>query len=217
MASGEICIWRFAGTVRYGEARALQRDRVRRRIEGKIPDTLLLVEHPHVITLGKMARREHLLATRPEVEVVESDRGGDITYHGPGQVVGYPILDLSALRRDVRWYLERLEDVMIGAVARFGIAAGRRPGATGAWVGGAKIGAIGVRVERWVTAHGFALNAATDLRYFDLIVPCGLKGTGVTSVERETGHPVDLAQVRGAVVEVFGEVFGRVMREEEGA
>ncbi len=119
------CRWRFIGTVRYGEARALQRELVRRRIAGEIPDTLLLLDHPHVITLGKTSRREHMLASRPEVEVEETDRGGDVTYHGPGQVVGYPILDLAGHRRDVKWYLERLEDVLIGVSARFGIRAGR--------------------------------------------------------------------------------------------
>jgi lipoate-protein ligase B len=215
MSPQDSCFWRFDGTVRYAEGRTLQKDLVRRRIVGEIPDTLVLLEHPHVITLGKVARREHLLAVRPEVEVVETDRGGDITYHGPGQVVGYPILDLSGHRKDVKWYLDRLEEVMIRAVARWGLRAGRRPGATGAWVGDAKIGAIGVRVERWVTSHGFALNAATDLRYFDLIVPCGLKGTGVTSIARETGKVVDLDEVRRAVVEDFGGVFGRVMRPVE--
>ncbi len=218
MRSGDkdVCRWSFAGTVRYEEARALQRELVRRRIAGEIPDTLLLIEHPHVITLGKAARREHLLAVRPEVEVVQTDRGGDVTYHGPGQVVGYPILDLAGHRRDVKWYLERIEDVMIRAVARFGIRAGRRAGATGTWVGDAKIGAIGVRVERWVTSHGFALNAATDLRYFDQIVPCGLRGTRVTSIAQETGKAVDPAEVRRVVVEAFGEVFGRVMQAEGG-
>lgn len=210
-----LCRWRFLGTVGYAAALSLQKDLVRRRVAGEIPDTLLLVEHPHVITMGKMARPEHLLKKAPEVEVVATDRGGDVTYHGPGQIVGYPILDLNALRRDVKWYLERLEEMMIRAVARYGIAAARMEGMTGAWVGGAKIGAIGVRVERWVTSHGFALNATTDLRYFDLIIPCGLQGKGVTSVARETGRAVDLDDVRRAVVESFGAIFKRNMRHEE--
>lgn len=208
------CRWRFLGRVPYGEALALQKDLVRRRASGEIPDTLLLLEHPHVITLGKVARPEHVLAGRPEVEVVETDRGGDVTYHGPGQVVGYPIVDLSALKRDVKWYLERLEEVLIRAVGAFGVGAARHPGMTGAWVGEAKIAAIGVRVEKWIASHGFALNAATDLRYFDLIIPCGLSGKGVTSIARETGRPVDLGEVRRAVVEAFGEVFGREMIHE---
>lgn len=201
--------WRFAGTVRYAEALAMQKDLVRRRIAGEIPDTLLFVEHPHVVTLGKLAKAEHLLAWRPDVEVVETDRGGDVTYHGPGQVVGYPIVDLNALRRDVKWYLERLEEVLIRACARYGVAAARQPGLTGAWVGEAKIGAIGVRVERWVASHGFALNANTDLSYFDLIIPCGLEGKRVTSLAREVGRNIDLEELRRRLAEIFGEVFGR--------
>jgi lipoate-protein ligase B len=208
------CRWWFAGRLPYGDAVALQKELVRRRIAGKVPDLLLFVEHPHVVTLGKTARREHLLATRPEVEVVETDRGGDVTYHGPGQVVGYPIVDLSALRPDVKWYLERLEEVLIGTAARWGVLAGRQAGMTGAWVGPAKLAAIGVRVERWVTSHGFALNAATDLSYFDLIIPCGLRGKGVTSLAKETGRAVDLEEVRRALAEEFGRVFGRTMVHE---
>ena len=184
---------------------------MRRRIAGEIADTLLFVEHPHVITLGKMAKAGHLLGRRPEVEIVETDRGGDVTYHGPGQVVGYPIVDLNGLRRDVKWYLEQLEEVMIRACARYGVRAAREPGMTGAWVGDAKIGAIGVRVEKWVASHGFAFNANTDLSYFDLIIPCGLEGKNVTSLAKEIGRDVDLDELRRALAEVFGEVFGRTM------
>ncbi len=211
------CRWRDLGTLPYAEALAVQKDHVRRRIAREIPDTLLFVEHPHVVTLGKTARREHLLAGRPEVEVVETDRGGDVTYHGPGQVVGYPILDLSELRRDVKWYLERLEDVLTRTCARYGVAAGRAEGMTGAWVGGAKIAAIGVRVEKWVASHGFALNANTDLSYFDLIIPCGLRGRAVTSLAKETGRAVDLDPLRRALAEDLGEVFGRTMVHEAEA
>lgn len=206
---------RTLGTLGYAAALSAQKEAVRRRIAGEIPDTLLFVEHPHVVTLGKTAKREHLVAARPGVEVVETDRGGDVTYHGPGQVVGYPILDLSALRRDVKWYLERLEDVLIRTCARFGLAAARAEGMTGAWVGAAKIAAIGVRVERWVASHGFALNANTDLSYFDLIIPCGLRGKGVTSLAKELGRPVDLDEVRRALAEAFGEVFGRTIVHEK--
>ena len=209
------CRWRFAGTVRYAEALSMQKDIVRRRIAGEIPDTLLFVEHPHVITLGRMAKQAHLLARRPDVEVVESDRGGDITYHGPGQVVGYPIVDLNGLKRDVKWYLERLEDVMIRTCARYGVVAARQAGMTGAWVGERKIGAIGVRVEKWVASHGFALNATTDLSYFDLIIPCGLEGKGVTSLALETGRAVDLGRLRGELAEDFGEVLGRRMSHDD--
>jgi lipoyl(octanoyl) transferase len=183
-------------------------------VAGEVPDTLLLLEHPHVVTLGKTARREHLLSIRPGVEVVQTDRGGDVTYHGPGQIVGYPIMDLSRWRRDVKEYLERLEEVLIRTVARWGIAAGRREGMTGAWVGDRKIAAIGVRVERWVTSHGFALNVSTDLSYFEQIIPCGLVGGGVTSIAREAGRPVVPGEVLPALVEEFGLAFGRRMEHE---
>jgi lipoyl(octanoyl) transferase len=208
------CRWRFAGRLPYGEALALQKDTVRRRVAKEIPDTLILVEHPPVITLGKMAKREHLIGSRADVEVVETPRGGDVTYHGPGQIVGYPILDLTALNTDLKKYLHKLEEVMIRAVARYGITAGRQEGMTGAWVHDRKIGAIGVRVERWVTSHGFALNANNDLGGFDLIIPCGLHGKGVTSIAREIGRDVDLDELRRSVAEIFGEVIGRRMIHE---
>ncbi len=205
------CVWRDLGRLGYAEALAVQKDTVRRRIAGEIPDSLLFVEHPPVITLGKMAKREHVLASRPEVALVQSDRGGDVTFHGPGQIVGYPVMNLDELRRDVRWYLDGLEEVMIRTAARWKVTAGRIPGMTGAWVGDRKIGAIGVRLERWVTSHGFAFNANTDLSYFDLIVPCGLQGKGVTSLARETGREADPGEVRAALVEAFGAVFRRSM------
>ena len=209
-----VCRWRDAGLLPYGDALALQKETVRRRVAKEISDTLLLVEHPPVITLGKMSKPEHLLSTRPDVEVVKTPRGGDVTFHGPGQIVGYPILDLTALNQDLKKYLGKLEEVMIRAVARYGVQAGRQEGMTGAWVGDRKIGAIGVRVEKWVTSHGFALNANTDLSGFDLIIPCGLKGKGVTSIARETGREVDLDELRRSVVEIFGDVFGRRMIHE---
>ena len=208
------CRWRFAGRLPYGEALALQKETVRRRVAKEIPDTLILVEHPPVITLGKMAKREHLIGSRPDVEVVETPRGGDVTYHGPGQIVGYPILDLTVSKIDLKKYLAGLEEVMIRSVALFGIKAGRLEGMTGTWVGDRKIGAIGVRVEKWVTSHGFALNANNDLAGFDLIIPCGLRGKGVTSIAREIGHEVDLDELRRSVAEIFGEVVGRRMIHE---
>jgi lipoyl(octanoyl) transferase len=208
------CRWRFAGRLPYGEALALQKDIVRRRVAKEIPDTLLIVEHPPVITMGKMSRKEHLLGSRPDVEVVETPRGGDVTYHGPGQIVGYPIIDLTVSKIDLKKYLAGLEEVMIRAVAKYGITAGRQAGMTGAWVGDRKIGAIGVRVEKWVTSHGFALNANNDLGGFDLIIPCGLKGKGVTSIARELGHEVDLDDLRRSVADIFGEVVGRRMIHE---
>lgn len=209
-----VCRWRFAGRLPYADALALQKETVRRRILREIPDTLLLVEHPPVITLGKMAKREHLLGSREGVEVVETPRGGDVTYHGPGQIVGYPILDLTALHQDLKKYLGMLEEVMIRAAGRYGVRAGRLEGMTGAWVGDRKIGAIGVRVERWVTSHGFALNANNDLGGFDLIIPCGLRGKGVTSIAREIGREVDLDELRRVTAEIFGEVVGRRMIHE---
>jgi lipoate-protein ligase B len=208
------CRWRDAGRLAYAEALALQKETVRRRVAKEIPDTLILVEHPPVITMGKMAKQEHIVGRREGVEVVTTPRGGDVTYHGPGQIVGYPIVDLTAINLDLKKYLERLEEVMIRAVAAYGIQAGRQPGMTGAWVGDRKIGAIGVRVEKWVTSHGFALNATTDLSGFDLIIPCGLLGKGVTSIARETGRDVDLDELRRSVAAIFGKVFGRRMIHE---
>ena len=216
------CDVRFLGRRRYAEALQVQRDLVARRIAREIPDTLLLLEHDPVVTLGKVARAEHLLVDRDRlaklgVDVHETDRGGDVTFHGPGQIVGYPILDLNELRRDVKWYLEQLEEVMIRTCARHGVEAARRPGMTGAWVGAEKIGAIGVRVERWVTSHGFAFNVATDLDYFGLIVPCGLRGEGVTSLSARLGRAVDLERVTRDVAEAFGAVFGRDLRPAAAA
>jgi lipoate-protein ligase B len=205
------CAWADLGLVAYAEALAIQKDAVRRRLSGEIPDTLFLLEHPPVITMGRLAKRRHVVSPRPGVDVVETDRGGDVTFHGPGQLVGYAIVDLVRWGRDVKRYLEALEATMIRAVAAFGIRARRVEGRTGAWVEDRKIAAIGVRVERWTTSHGFALNVSADLGGFDQIVPCGLEGAGVTSVERETGKAADPAAARKAVVEAFGAVFGREM------
>jgi lipoyl(octanoyl) transferase len=205
------------GRTSYADALALQKEAVRRRIAGEIPDLLLFVEHPDVITLGKVAKREHLVAARPGTEVVETDRGGDVTYHGPGQLVGYPILDLRRLRTDVKWYLERLEDVLIAAAGAMGVEACRAEGMTGAWAAGGKLAAIGVRVERWVTSHGFALNVSTDLAAFAQIIPCGLPDRRVTSLERESGRRVPLGEARTAVLESFGRIFGREMIHEAQA
>ena len=203
-----------AGRLSYADGLALQKETVRRRVAKEIPDTLLLLEHPPVITMGKMSKPEHVLTPGAGVEVVKTPRGGDVTYHGPGQIVGYSIIDLTAIRLDLKKYLEKLEEVMIRAVGVYGIAAGRAAGMTGAWVGERKIGAIGVRVEKWVTSHGFALNANTDLSGFDLIIPCGLRGKGVTSISREIGREVDLDELRRSVAGIFGEIFGRRMIHE---
>ncbi len=209
-----VCHWRDAGRLSYADGLALQKETVRRRVAKEIPDTLILIEHPPVITMGKMAKAEHVVGKRADVAVVQTPRGGDVTYHGPGQVIGYPIVDLTAINLDLKKYLERLEEVMIRAVAPYGVKAGRQSGMTGAWVGDRKIGAIGVRVEKWVTSHGFALNANTDLSGFDLIIPCGLQGKGVTSIAREIGRDVDLDELRRSVVAIFGTVFGRRMTHE---
>ena len=206
---------RRLGLVDYQAALDLQADLVARRKQGLISDQLLLLEHPHVITLGARTHtsRAHVLET-PEalalkgVGVFETGRGGDVTYHGPGQLVGYPILDLKPDRQDLHRYLRDLEEVLIRAVADFGIGASRIPGLTGIWVGDRKLAAIGVRISRWVTSHGFALNVSTDLSRFELIVPCGIADKGVTSMTRLVGRPVPMDEVADAVVQRFEGVFG---------
>jgi lipoate-protein ligase B len=174
-----------AGRIPYREALAWQRALAQARIAGRLEhDVLLLLEHPAVVTLGRTARPAHVL--RPDgVEVVEVERGGDVTFHGPGQLVGYPILDLGGHRRDLHWYLRALEQALIAALAELGIPGGRSPGYTGVWVRGRKIASIGVHVRQWVTWHGFALNVTTDLAAFERIVPCGIPGVVMTSLERE--------------------------------
>ena len=202
------------GVVPYDAALELQKRLVELRRADAIPDHLLLLEHPPVITLGVKTRndRAHIVASDEAlddegVEVFESGRGGDVTYHGPGQLVGYPILDLQPDRCDVHRYVRDLEEVLIRAVLPFGVVANRVPGLTGAWVGTDKLAAIGVRIARWVTSHGFALNVTTNLDHFNLIVPCGITGKGVTSLERLTGRPVTMEQVEASVVAAFTAVF----------
>jgi len=208
-----ICRVQQLGRVEYSEALELQRRNVALCKAGTIPDTLLLLEHPHVYTFGRSAKREHLLVSKQflakaGVEVFGTDRGGDITYHGPGQLVGYPILDLTRHRRDIVWYMRSLEEVFIGAAAGFGIRAGRINGVTGVWVGDEKLVAMGVHISRWVTSHGFAFNVNTDLRYFEYIVPCGLRGKGVTSLQKLLGQNVEMETVAKRVIEEFDQVFG---------
>lgn len=193
------------------------------RKAGLIPDVLLLCEHPHVITLGRNGKREHLLASenllrQMAVEFFPSKRGGDITYHGPGQIVGYPILQLAEIRRDVVWYVRQLEEALIQTTGEFGVAAGREPRKTGVWASGEgssrdKLAAIGVHLSRWVTSHGFAYNVSTELRYFDLIVPCGIADHCVTSLERLLGRAIECEAVAGSIARNFGKVFGLEMRE----
>lgn len=220
----KICWVVDAGLVRYAKACELQRRLVEARKDALIPDVLLFCEHPHVITLGRNGKRENLLAgnrllAQMNVEFHATDRGGDITYHGPGQVVGYPIIDLTEHRRDVRWYVEQLEEMMIRASAELGVHARRVEGWHGVWVetpaGAEKLGAIGVHLSRWVTSHGFAYNVSSDLRYFDLIVPCGISGRRATSLERLLGGVVQEAQVREKLTARFGEVFTREMAAVE--
>jgi lipoyl(octanoyl) transferase len=204
------CELRELGRLEYGEAFELQRSLVERRKRGLIPDQLLFVEHPHVITLGRNGRMEHLLAgeealRRAGVAFYPTDRGGDITYHGPGQLVGYPVLDLREWKRDVVAYVRAIEEVILGALGEFGIAAGRMPGWTGVWVDGRKIAAIGVHISRWVTSHGFALNIDTDLKYFQYIVPCGLTQP-VTSMA-ELGCAAGRREVAEALARHFARVF----------
>ena len=198
----------------YASAFELQRRLVADRQQGLIPDHLLLVEHPHVVTLGRNGHRENLLASdeileRAGVEFHATDRGGDITYHGPGQLVGYPILDLREWKRDVAAYVRAIEEVLIDTLADFDIAAGRIPKLTGVWVDGRKIAAIGVHISRWVTSHGFALNVSTDLSYFEYIVPCGLTRP-VTSMAA-LGVRATLDDVGYVLAAHFGRVFDRQM------
>jgi len=211
---------RRLGLVPYAAALDLQKSLVEDRRAERIADTLLLLEHPHIITLGvKLAEaRTHVVAT-PEslatrgVEVVETGRGGDATYHGPGQLVAYPILDLKPDRQDVHRYVRDLEAVMIRVCAAYGVAADRRAGFSGAWVGEKKIGAIGVRISRWITSHGLAFNVATDLSYFDLIVPCGIADKGVTALSVEVGRQVSVDEAADAFVQAFAAVFDRSLAE----
>ena len=217
------------GRLAYAHAWDLQQRLVMARQAGTAPNLLLLCEHPHVLTLGRNGRIENLRVpgdalARMGVEFHRANRGGDLTYHGPGQIVGYPILRLSEIRRDVVWYVRQLEEVMIRATAAFGVAAFRVPGRTGVWARPAetaagrpapleeKLGAIGVHISRWVTSHGFAYNVCTDLSYFDLIVPCGLSDCRVTSLEKLLGRPVAPAEVLPRVAGEFGRAFGLEMQ-----
>lgn len=207
-----------AGLVPYETALVLQADLVAARKAGTIADTLVLLQHPPVITLGVKVRqsRQHVLATDAVlhdrgIALFEAGRGGDVTYHGPGQLVGYPILDLKPDRLDAHKYVRDLEEVLIGVCADYGLDAGRKSGLTGVWVGDEKVAAIGVRLSRWVTSHGFALNVHPDLSHFDLIVPCGIRDRGVTSLERLLGVPPPMDSVEARVVHHLCRVFDRAV------
>ena len=216
MTATRLCEFRDLGRVAYGDAFAIQRDLVERRKRGEIPDQLLIVEHPHVITMGRNGHRENMLAgeeilERAGIEFHPTDRGGDVTYHGPGQIVGYPILDLREWKRDVVAYVRSIEQVIIDTLGEYGIDGGRVQGATGVWVNGAKVCAIGVHISRWVTSHGFALNVDTDLRYFQYIVPCGLTKP-VTSLRRlgcEASREDVVTRLGGQFARQFGFEIGQ--------
>ena len=188
------------GTVDYAEAHQLQKELQAKRIAGEVGDTVLLLEHPPVLTMGRSAKEQHIVAQRDALEaqgisVHEVGRGGDVTYHGPGQLVAYPIIDLKPDRRDVRKYMWSLEETMIRTCADFGLSATRIEGLNGTWIGDRKVGAVGVRISRWVTMHGLALNADTDLTHFDLIVPCGIQDKAVTSISAELGRTVGVDEL----------------------
>jgi lipoyl(octanoyl) transferase len=211
------------GTVSYGEALELQREAARARLDRRLDDDLLmLLEHPPVVTTGRSSRGQNLLLSETAlaargIELFDVERGGDVTFHGPGQLVGYPILDLTRHKEDLHWYLRQVEQVLIDALARFDIPAERNPGKTGVWTNGRKIASIGVHARQWVTWHGFALNVTTDLSYFDVMIPCGIADVTMTSIERELldradgaclAPPPDLAeQARDAVVSAMAGVF----------
>jgi lipoyl(octanoyl) transferase len=226
----KTCLVANLGLADYGAAREIERRLVAARKTGGVPDVLLLCEHPHVITQGRAGRRQNLLAptrvlAQMGVKYFDTDRGGDITYHGPGQLVAYPILQLGEIRRDVGWYVRQLEEAMIRTSAEFGVASERVAGMTGVWAaprGEAsaardaeleKLGAIGVHISRWVTSHGLAYNVATDLRYFDLIVPCGLAGRRATSLEKLLDRAISVGEVAPRMARHLGEVLGLEMRD----
>lgn len=210
---------RRLGLISYGAALELQAELVKQRRAGEIPDTLLLLEHSHVITLGSGSHDENVLVSADEraargIELFETGRGGDVTYHGPGQLVGYPILDLKPDRQDLRRYLRDIEEALIGVLSDFGIQGSRKEGLTGVWAGDSKLAAIGVRVSSgWITSHGFALNVATDLSFFGTIVPCGIRDHGVGSLSTELGRAVAMAEAEASAVRWFARVFDRAAVE----
>lgn len=209
------------GTIDYAEAHRLQKELQGQRVRGEVGDIVLLLEHPAVLTMGRSAKAQHVLAA-PEilaargVQVHEVGRGGDVTYHGPGQLVAYPIIDLKPDRKDVRKYVASLEETMIRTCANFGLAAGRVEGLNGAWIGDRKVGAVGVRISRWVTMHGLALNVNSDLREFEMIVPCGIQDKGVTSLSAELGRTVHVGGVFEPFAQHFAELYDADIEWHDG-
>ena len=196
------------GTSEFKDTWNLQKELQEKRILGQIEDQLILVEHPAVYTLGKNASREHILKKREGVSVIQTDRGGNITFHGPGQLVGYPIVDLSFYKRSITWYMRELEQLMIDVLKEYGIEGSTKKGLTGTWVKNHKIAALGVRISRWVTMHGFSLNINPDLKYYQDIVPCGIEGYGVTSMAMIMGEEVpSMAEVKIKMVDYFKNRF----------
>jgi len=212
----------WMGRVPYAEALELQKELLERRVAGDVGDTVLLLEHPAVVTLGRAAKEDHLRVSRAllaerGVEIHEVGRGGDVTYHGPGQLVAYPIVDLKPDRQDVRKYVWSLEEAMIQSCARYGLSAGRVAGLNGAWIGDRKVGAVGVRISRWVTMHGLALNVSTSLSDFDWIVPCGIQDKAVTSMSAELGRALQVDELAPPLAESFAALYDTPVDWHEGA
>ena len=208
MESRNILAVADLGVVDYGAALDLQTAMVAARLDDKVDDTLLLMEHPHVFTLGRGADERFIVANPAGIPTYRVSRGGQVTYHGPGQLIGYPILKLEGRARDVTKYLRNLEDAMIDALRQFGVDADRRTGLTGIWIGAQKIASIGVGIRRWVTYHGFALNVSTDLSFFDSIVPCGIEGCRMTSICKLSGRQISMREFSAAMRKSFAHVFG---------
>jgi lipoyl(octanoyl) transferase len=212
-----VCEVNFSGRVKYAEGLAMQAEAVEGLRQGTAAEQLFLLEHNHVFTLGRAAKAANILASPEQleaqgIEIHETGRGGDVTYHGPGQVVGYPIINLKPDRCDVHVYVRDLEEVLIRTLADFGIEGARIAGLTGVWVGNEKIAAIGVRIARWITSHGFALNVNTDLNYFRLLIPCGITDKGVTSLAKILAREIDIREVSQVAASHFAAVFSRELK-----